>query len=61
MIGKIYALIWVVGLVAAGICYLTGNLTPLMQVVFGFLTFAALYIGIISVIPGTVFHAPEKH
>jgi hypothetical protein len=61
MVIKIYVLLWVVGLVAAGVCYLTGNMTPLMQIVFGFLTFSMLYLGIISVIPGTVFHAPEKH
>ena len=36
MIIKLYTLIWLLGLMVAGIFYLTGNLTPLVQVVFGF-------------------------
>lgn len=61
MIVKIYGLIWLVGIIAAAVFYLTGNLTPFMQVVFGLLTFGATYLGFLSIIPVTIFHAPEKH
>lgn len=61
MIVKIYALIWVLGLLAAGILYLTGNLTPLMQIIFGFLTFGAIFMGMISVLPFVAtHHSPSK-
>ena len=56
MIVKIYALIWVLGLVAAGVFYLTGNLGPVAVVVFGFLTFGAIFMGMIGVLPSTVGH-----
>lgn len=61
MIVKVYALIWVLGLMAAGILYLTGNLTPVWQVVFGFLTFGMIFMGMISVLPAVTHHEPTKH
>ena len=56
MITKIYALIWVLGLLAAGVFYLTGNLGPTATIVFGFLTFGMIFMGMISVLPSTVGH-----
>lgn len=62
MIIKVYALIWVLGLTAAGILYATGNLTPVVQVVFGFLTFGMIFMGMIAVLPVvTTHHEPTKH
>ena len=62
MILKIYALVWVLGILAAGIFYITGNLTPEWQVVFGFLTFGAVFMGMIGVLPSiTTHHPPVKH
>ena len=61
MILKIYGSIWAIGLVAAAVLYFTGNLTPVLQVVFGFLTFGALFMGLLAFLPATEFHAPEKH
>lgn len=62
MIVKIYGAMWALGLLAAIILYLTGNLTPVMEVLFGFLTFGALFMGLIAVLPATEFHAPtHKH
>jgi hypothetical protein len=47
---------------AAGILYLTGNLTPLMQIIFGFLSFGAIFMGMISVLPFVAtHHSPSKH
>jgi hypothetical protein len=61
MMVKIYALIWVFGLLTAAIFYLTGNLTPLVQVVFGFLTFGAVFMGMMSVLPiETTHHTLSK-
>lgn len=62
MVVKIYALIWILGLLAAGLFYITGNLGPVMQVVFGFLTFGAIFMGIMGVLPTSVgHHSPSKH
>lgn len=51
MIVKIYALIWGLGIAVAGLFYLTGNLTPMIQVIFGFLTFGTVFMGMLSVLP----------
>jgi hypothetical protein len=62
MIVKVYALIWVLGILAAGICYLTGNLGPMMTIVFGFLTFGMVFMGMISVLPiVSTHHSESKH
>lgn len=53
---KIYFSLWILGIIAAGIFYWTGNLTPVMKVLFGFLTFGTLFMGFLSMIPLTVFH-----
>jgi hypothetical protein len=59
MILKIYALVWFLGLLAAGVFYLTGNLGPVATVVFGFLTFGAIFMGMMGVLPSTVGHNAE--
>jgi len=62
MIVKIYALIWVLGLLTAVAFYLTGNLGPIMTVLFGFLTFGAVFMGMMGVLPETVVHnSATKH
>lgn len=62
MLVKLYWLMWVVGIMAAAGLYFTGYLTPLMVVAFGFLTFGAIFMGMMSVLPATVTHHPaEKH
>lgn len=62
MVVKIYGLIWLLGLLAVGITYLTGNLNPVMIVLFGFLSFGAIFMGMIGVLPVTVTHHSEpKH
>lgn len=60
MIVKLYALVWLVGISAAGIFYLTGNLTPVTQVVFGFLTFGAVFMGMLSVLPTVSSHQAHQ-
>lgn len=56
MIVKIYALIWALGILAVGLFYLTGNFTPFVAVVFGFLSFGAIFMGMMSVLPSTTAH-----
>lgn len=60
MVTKIYTLIWLIGLLAVGITYLTGNLNPFMVILFGFLSFGAIFMGMIAVLPLTQVHH-SKH
>jgi hypothetical protein len=62
MVLKIYGLVWALGVLAVGITYLTGNFNLLMMIIFGFLSFGALYLGGIFVLP-SVFspHPLKKH
>jgi hypothetical protein len=62
MILKSYIAMWILGIVSAALLYFTGNLTPLMKILYGFFTFGAIYMGFLSVIPSTVFHGePKEH
>ncbi len=61
MIAKIYLMLWVLGITTATALYLTGNLTPFLQVLFGLLTFGTLMFGFISIIPATFFHGTKEH
>lgn len=61
MLVKLYILVWIVGLLAAAAFYLTGYLGSVTQIVFGFLTFTAVFMGMIAVLPfWTTHHAPTK-
>lgn len=62
MVVKIYGLIWLLGILAVGVLYVTGNFTPSVSVLFGFLSFGAIFMGMIGVLPLTVVHhSPNKH
>ncbi len=61
MLVKLYVMLWAFGIAAAVLFFLTGNLTPVSAVVFGFLTFGMVFIGMMNVLPSTVGHnAPVK-
>jgi hypothetical protein len=62
MVLKIYGLIWAVGILAVGLTYFTGYFNLFTAIVFGFLSFGAIYMGLISVLP-LVFepHPHSKH
>lgn len=61
MVTKIYAFVWLLGALAAGVLYLTGNFNPYVNILFGFLSFGAIFMGMIAVLPLTVVHhAPKK-
>jgi hypothetical protein len=61
MMVKLYALVWLVGILAVAATYLTGNMTPEVTVFFGFLSFGAIFMGIMGVLPSTVSQANHKH
>jgi len=61
MMVKLYALMWLVGIVAVAAIYLTGNMTPEAAVFFGFLSFGAVFMGMMGVLPSTVTEANHKH
>ena len=56
MIVKLYWLMWLLGLLAAGLFYFTGNFTPTVAIIFGFLSFGAIFMGIIGVLPISIHH-----
>lgn len=61
MMVKLYALVWLVGIVAVAATYVTGNMTPEIALFFGFLSFGAIFMGIMGVLPSTVAEANHKH
>ncbi len=57
---KIYAGVWGLGIVAVLLTYLLGYFTPTVAVAFGFMSFGAVFMGMMGVLPMTV--APhDKH
>lgn len=61
MMVKLYALAWLIGIAAVVATYLTGNMTPEAVVFFGFLSFGAVFMGIMGVLPSAVSEANHKH
>jgi hypothetical protein len=62
MILKVYGLIWLLGILAVAVLFLTGNFTPVVSVVFGFLSFGAIFMGMIGVLPLVEApHSTPKH
>lgn len=59
MMVKGYAAVWLIGVMAVFATYITGNMTPVVAVVFGFLSFGAVFMGMIGVLPTTVTHHDE--
>ena len=51
MILNIYALVWLLAAVSAGLLYLTGNVSELTLTVFGFIFSTLVFMGIIAVLP----------
>ena len=61
MLTKLYFLVWAIGIVAVAATYLTGYMTPEAAVFFGFLSFGAVFMGMIGVLPSAVTEANHKH
>lgn len=56
---KIYAAVWLLGIATVLITFLTGNFTPPVAVFFGFLSFGAIFMGMMGVLPMTVSHRAD--
>lgn len=58
---KIYTAVWLAVAIAAALFFVTGNMTPVVVVAFGFLAFGLTFMGMMSVLPSTVgHHAPAQ-
>jgi hypothetical protein len=58
---RFYINTWLIFLGIVGLFYVTGNLTPIAGVVFGFFVFGWIFMGMMSVIPGGITHpGPER-
>ncbi len=61
MIVKIYGMIWAFIAMAAAVTFLMGNFTELTAVVFGFISFGMIFMGMMGVLPSTLAnHTPMK-
>lgn len=58
---KIYAAVWFLGIAAVALTYLTGNFTPAVAVAFGFMSFGAIFMGMMGVLPIVVHKDNEHH
>ena len=56
MLVKLYGMTWIIGIFVAALFFVTGNLTPIASVVFGFITFGMVFMGMMGVLPSTVGH-----
>ncbi len=54
MIVKVYEMMWAFIASLAGILFLTGNFTNLTAVVFGFVSFGMVFMGMMGVLPATI-------
>lgn len=61
MLTKVYFALWALIVLAAIGFFVTGNLTPMVEVVFGFIAFGMVFMGIISVLPTSVHETLVKH
>ena len=57
MLTKIYAGAWVTTFAAAFLLFLAGNMTMLAIVVFGFIAFGLVFMGMMGVLPAAIVHA----
>jgi hypothetical protein len=56
MFVKIYSAIWFVVLFVTGVIFLTGNFNTMAAVVFGFVSFGLVFMGMMCVLPHAVTH-----
>lgn len=61
MLTKIYFVFWFLILVTLGVFFAIGACTELVMVVFGFVAFGMIFMGMISVLPTAVHEALIKH
>jgi hypothetical protein len=57
---KFYSYLWIAYAVAAAALWIAGFFTMLTLVVFGFVAFGFVFMGMMCVLPGAVSHPPVK-
>lgn len=60
MLLKIYLALWTLFALAVGVVAVTGNLTQLATVIFGFVSMPLIFMGMIIILPGQLMHATDK-
>jgi len=53
---KFYNIVWLFFLGIVGICFLSGNLTPVVGVVIGFVAFGWVFMGMMVVLTTSIHH-----
>jgi hypothetical protein len=61
MLTKIYFSIWALYLLTVVVFYIAGLVTPTAVVVFGFVSFGLVFMGIMGVLPTAVHDSHVKH
>lgn len=56
MMLKIYEIIWTFIATIAGVLFLTGEFTQITAVLFGFICFGMVFMGMMTVLPATIEH-----
>lgn len=56
MLAKLYWLTWLAMAVIAALFFVTGNMTAMALVVFGFFAFGLVFMGMMNVLPTVVGH-----
>ena len=59
MLVKVYWFLWMMLALSAMLLFITGYLTPMAVIVYGFLAFGLTFMGMIGVLPLTVTHPAE--
>ncbi|MDM7922076.1 MAG: hypothetical protein QUS14_07225 [Pyrinomonadaceae bacterium] len=61
MLTKIYIVLWFLIAAAAATLYVTGSMTEMVVVLFGFICFGMVFMGMLSVLPTAVHDSLTKH
>ena len=61
MLTKIYIALWVLVAAAFAVVFVAGKMTAEALVVFGFIAFGMVFMGMISVLPTAVHDSLVKH
>ena len=57
---RMYKLLWLAFAAVVGIFYVSGNLTLMAEVVFGFIVFGMVFMGMMVVLPTSISHPELK-
>ena len=60
MSSRFYSFLWIACAIIAGALWIAGYFSMLTLVVFGFVAFGLIFIGMMCVLPGTVSHPPVQ-